>query len=441
MILTLFDIIINFYQGFLIIYYMRHIFDSDNNSLLTDTIFVFLIGTFFSLYLFLPINIPDTVVFIIPLIYASLTKRGTWATRLFWITLLGVVWTGIVSLLDAAYSNILNISSEIISANPSLRLGYMISCNIALTISTFLMCNFLPHRTAHMLSRSSLFIFLLLLMSEFFLAEIIFNLQYAASMNTVLFMIASITLLILAILSVLIYEIMSSTAEKKRIAELKLKTNILSQEHQNDMKAMYEGLLASQHDLRNRIAIAEHLIESKNMTQDAIINGFICSEDEWKRQFITGNMTVDAILTAKTAVMDSNNIKFLYQPYPLQQLPIDEQLFGIMLSNILDNAIEGVLRLSDDSSIDRTISLKFARSWNMFFLVCTNPFNPSTIQKRGNRFISSKSNAYLHGLATLSIKQTVESNHGKCTFSVSDELFTVKIILPDSERNYDKKVE
>ena len=94
MILTLFDIIINFYQGFLIIYYMRHIFDSDNNSLLTDTIFVFLIGTFFSLYLFLPINIPDTVVFIIPLIYASLTKRGTWATRLFWITLLGVVWTG-----------------------------------------------------------------------------------------------------------------------------------------------------------------------------------------------------------------------------------------------------------------------------------------------------------------------------------------------------------
>lgn len=428
--ILLFDIIINFYQGFLMIYYVNRIFFVEKRNLYIDILFVTFIGVFLCLYLFVPIQIPDTIVFIIPFIYAALTKRGTWLSRMFWIFVLGGVWIITALLIETIYANILNISIDSIFLKTPSRLGYVISSNIALTIFTFLLCNFVPRHSTQALSFSSLFIFMLLLLAEFFIAEMFFGLQCTTNENSIIFLISSIALLALVILSVLIYEIMSSTVEKKRIVELKLKTNLLSQEHQNDMKAMYEGLLTYQHDLRKRIAVAEQLINS----------GFVNNADnpiehksEWNQLFITGNMTVDAILTAKVAVMKANDIDFSFQPYPLQHLPINEQVFGIMLSNILDNAIEGVLRMSKLPNDGRSIYLKFARSWDMFFLVCRNPFDPVTIRKQGDKFLSSKPNAQLHGLGTLSIMQTVESNHGRCIFSTNNDLFTVKIVLPDLE--------
>ena len=130
--------------------------------------------------------------------------------------------------------------------------------------------------------------------------------------------------------------------------------------------------------------------------------------------------------------MEQYLISFSFQPYPLQMLPIDSASFSILLSNILDNAIEATLRITDEGQ-PKEINLQFARSWSMFYITCTNTMNSTTIKKLGSRYISSKENKRIHGFGIESIRQVVRSGGGTCDFSTDGSQFKVDIVLPDNE--------
>lgn len=222
----------------------------------------------------------------------------------------------------------------------------------------------------------------------------------------------------------------------KHIAEIKLQTLSLQLDHQHEMTAIYHDMLTMQHDMKHRINTIKQVLQTSPNVDQKMIQNLLETNSPPALQYMTGCTAVDAVLTAKHAIMEQHQINFSFQPYPLQILPLDDASFCILLSNLLDNAIEAVLRIEDPTQA-KEIHLSFARSWQMFYLTCTNTMNPKTIHKMGERFISSKENKSIHGFGLESIRQTVLTNQGTCNVSTDDRQFCVQICLPDKEDNHD----
>ena len=60
---------------------------------------------------------------------------------------------------------------------------------------------------------------------------------------------------------------------------------------------------------------------------------------------------------------------------------MEEADFCVLLSNLLDNAIEGVMRLHAAAQ-SRAIRLTISRTWDMISIVYQNDVNPATIKRQ-----------------------------------------------------------
>ena len=302
----------------------------------------------------------------------------------------------------------------------------MISDNILLTVLVFIIGGI--GRVNHAISKRAIFCFLALIAIQLSVNELLYVMQAEQNGQHSLLTYSSIGMLISVIFTVLLFEIMSSLAAQKRQSELALQTVQLLHSHQDELRSVYSNMLATQHDLRHRITIAEQILSSQgeHAQQEAIA---LLKDTNVLNEFITGNISMDAILTAKSAIMKQAGIAFSFSPYPLQELPIAEQQFCILMSNLLDNAIEGVMRLPAGAS-SREIQLSFSRSWNMFSISCKNDIDVSTINQKNGQFISSKPHGEIHGFGTQSIRRIVEEADGWIFFNVQQQMFDVEIMLP-----------
>lgn len=432
---TVFEIAINFFQGFLMILFMnRCLPESKVSAWWFDVLFEAIICGFYSLYLFIPLPVSlDNVIFIIPLLYAVITKRGSWPQRIIWTLTLGAIFNIATIGVSSLYEAIFDTTFDQLMEYGEVRLGFVITTNVAITTLVYFIPRIFVKSKAPDFSSSSFFIFIITLVLQIVIAELLFIYQIKNGVNDTYFLIVDICMIILVIMTVLLYEIISQYVFKRHQAEMALQVMELSQKHNTDIHMIYNEMLATQHDMRHRINAAESLLKQSSNVPEESIHELLDVSSEIQNQFITGNAMVDAILTAKKAVMDESGISFRYQPYPLQKLPIREADFCVLISNILDNAIEAIGRMGRKADQKTEIHLSLARSWDMFYIRCENPMDPNTIHIRDSRYISSKENARIHGFGTQYIKHVAENAGGQCHFMPSKDHFTVLIVLPDQE--------
>ena len=401
----IFELIINFYQGFLMVYFVHQRLEAQvEEKWWMIALPIVMAGSFLCMYLFYTTNIPDTVIFVIPFFYIVYTRRGTWPQRIFWTLILGFVFTAVTTLSYTIHIELMGVSEAALLESNSVRLSYVITTNIAITIALSLLVRIGNNTYGLFLSRFSAIVFILLLMLQFFAIEVMYIYITGRQQNERLLVIVNMGILLMAVFTLLLYEIMIRAARNKHIVEMKLQTALMTQQHQTEMVVIYNKMLATQHDLRQQINIAKQMLSNKENEKEAGI--LLQNAEDSQNGILTGCAMVDAILTAKKALAEQVSIEFQYEPYPLQHLPIDEAAFGVLLSNILDNAIEAAQRI-EDGAIVRYVSLRFARSWDMFYIICKNSMNPKTVKKNGERFITSKSDRHLHGFGVENIKNTV----------------------------------
>ena len=432
---ALFEIFVNLYQGFLMIFFMHLRLPSKRNvQWWEDIIFVVLIGAFLSLYLFPWMVVNDALVFLFPFFYTIVTQRGTWLQRILWTIALGVLMLLIATISTSAYMNFVGVDMDTLMQYSILRISYVLSTNIAHTVFFTIVARIGHKDSTTFPGRSSLVVFITALLLEAVTTELLFTYQVQTESGSRILLFTTVCVFGLLILTLLLYEILAQSAKNRHMAEMRLQILSSEQAHQQEMTAFYNEMLAVQHDLKKQLNTVKQLLSSSNdLDRDAIMD-LLRIEKPLSIQHITGNTAVDAILAAKHALMEQHNISFTYQPYPLQILPIDSASFCVLLSNILDNAIEAVMRITDHST-PKEINLQFARSWSMFYITCVNTMNPDTIKKYGERFVSSKADKRIHGFGIESIRHIVETNGGSCNINMDGCQFKVDLVLPDNENH------
>ena len=343
-----------------------------------------------------------------------------------WITLDGFLFMGTLTLVSSLFDIQIGMNGGILSAPDETTIIYFFVGNAAVTVVLSIAARI--NKVKDMIARKEVVLFLLMLLLSFAINECFF-LARLSEQNQSALLIGSTCSFIAMIFTMILYERMTESARKQKQAELAAQTVQLLSEHQDELKSIYRNMLAEQHDLRHRVAAAEEILSSITIPEDQRHQVLALLQNrEQPHFFLTGSMAVDAILKAKSTVMENVGITFEFVEYPLAPLPVSEQEFCMLLGNLLDNAIEGVMRLPA-SAPSRHIRLAFSKVWNMLFITCSNDADTTRINRRGDTFVSTKDQPEVHGFGIENMRRIVATAGGTIDFEIEKGQFTVQIML------------
>lgn len=106
--------------------------------------------------------------------------------------------------------------------------------------------------------------------------------------------------------------------------------------------------------------------------------------------FSTGCISLNSALTVKELQMRQSGIRFERQLCALEETPIEDTELSTIVMNLLDNAIEAILRHASPPE-SPLIAFRIQRTREMLLVECRNPVDAATIRRRGERFLPSKS--------------------------------------------------
>lgn len=428
------DVLLSAYQGILLIYLARKQFVLKPHSFLVEIGCVMAVTLYFAGIQYLGIPIPDNFVIIIVFIYFRLATQASWVKAALWTLLDGFIFAGTLTIVTYFFDIQISINGSISAVmSDDIRIVFMLSSNAALTVVVNVAARLIKVRSS--IPTKETIVFIVMLAFEFMINECFYNIRFANHIETVLIAGSSFAFVVM-ILTMVLYEYLTTIAEKRRIDELEARTLQMTHEHQEELENIYRDMLRQQHDLKHRVTAVEELLSTCELSKDTHDSALrLLNQPEDTRLFFTGCISVDAILKSKATTMENAGIRFEFVEYPLKPLPIPEEQFCILISNLLDNAIEGVMRLRATNN-NRHIKLAFSRVWDMLFITCSNDADETKIIRSGDNFVSVKPNPNLHGFGTKSIKKIVDEAGGTIEFEITHGQFTVQIMLGE-HRNDD----
>lgn len=245
-------------------------------------------------------------------------------------------------------------------------------------------------------------------------------------MITLLFLIISITFLFMSMIIIYFFtEICISFQNQKNLFVLESNYAILEQQLtlQNQTS---QKLRKIRHDIKNHIANVKLLLENGNKNEAIILLGQLNNETEnikFELSQSTGNSIIDTVITYKSAICESKNIKLKYSLEPLPEININIIDISSVLSNLLDNAIEAAEKTDNPN-----VSIKIFVYKSYLTFVITNTFN-SYIDDNSGKLITVKKDCENHGYGTKIIKEITEKYEGEYYWEVNDNTFKSTVIV------------
>jgi predicted metal-dependent phosphoesterase TrpH len=193
---------------------------------------------------------------------------------------------------------------------------------------------------------------------------------------------------------------------------------LLAQRNNDEMNRKY-------HDMKHHLAVfrAESDPAQKNEYLDSLEQAIKGYGDQTR----TGNAVLDTILAAKRLLAAEHGIELncVADGSLLDTVaPID---IVAIVSNALDNAIEGTRRVADPEL--RAIRVAVFAHGDFVMLRVENPFD-GVLHKTNGRIVTRKRNSTGHGFGLRSIEAAAESYGGTMTVAFNDNWFSLRVLLP-----------
>jgi hypothetical protein len=410
------------------VYFLKKQMVSLNNSILPDIICLLAISGFLTLHSRINIPINDIFVFIIPIVYGFMKFDEKWYVNLFWNVVIALIFLAVTNLVMSLYLGIFNVSLSQILTETSARLAFAFSGNLFLLIIVILVTSFSERK--NILSWSTIGLLVLLNIICLVSLELVFTIGLSGTVD-LSFTGICICLFLISLLSISLYEVLVDNAKKRQRLKVDLEHKNLTLKHIDELHSLYTEMSNFRHDFKHQMQIVNQMITCQNIKG---VQQFVTTMNEKVSEYntyVTGNESVDALLTVKASMMRKQNIMFEYHPYPLDELPLDDSQFCSLVGNLLDNAIESVERIT--ASAKTPITLSFARTWDMFYISCQNPYNPSTVRQKHGKLLSSKDGVD-HGIGIRSIETIITQASGDIQYKKTEEVFQVDISIPYEEK-------
>jgi sensor histidine kinase regulating citrate/malate metabolism len=212
--------------------------------------------------------------------------------------------------------------------------------------------------------------------------------------------------------------------------ELEYKCKSLEYDYQHEKKQseeilrLHESARRLKHDMKNHIMVIAKFLQEGEMEQAKEYMSKIMDKLNQIYTYIeTGNSLMSHILNEKFEQAHKQQIQIKAQIENLPFSKLDSVDFTSVLSNILDNAIEGA------SGEVPSIAVEIAQKRSYEMILVKNTIASSILEKNPS-LVSSKGKDETHGYGIAQIKKITEKYGGLIDFYEEKGFFCVCVMFP-----------
>ena len=186
----------------------------------------------------------------------------------------------------------------------------------------------------------------------------------------------------------------------------------------------YREVQLLRHDLKRYLVTYRQLLqEGKYEVIEADIDKILGKRLNTNHCVYTENTILNAVICEKMEQCSIKNIKIEVQVNADKDM--DSIEYGVVLSNLLDNAIEAEEQEKEEN---RYICLNIGVEQNMIHLVVSNYISESVLQNNA-LLETSKKNKQLHGIGLRGVKEFVNNKEGEIEIFKENHMFVVHICV------------
>lgn len=196
----------------------------------------------------------------------------------------------------------------------------------------------------------------------------------------------------------------------------------LIEKHFEEVQSIYDKMRGWRHDYHNHIQALLALVGDDERTRDYLwkLNKDLTEVDTVVK---TGNVTVDAILNSKLALIKSKAIPVDAVAKVPDDLKISEIDLCAIIGNLLDNAIEAVLPLPPEA---RFIRIYIGMLKSQLYISVTNS-TASEPRKIGEKYVSTKGEG--RGVGLMRVDSIAKRNGGTVNRQNESGVFATEVLL------------
>lgn len=238
------------------------------------------------------------------------------------------------------------------------------------------------------------------------------------------YIIISLTLLALLVLFYAMFLMLANNLNKN--AKLLQENHFLSmqRERYDSLKSSIEEARQARHDMRHYFNQIAALAETGDMDGiKSYLSRAVSRIPNLDKSFCE-NRAADSVLGYYYAIAEQYNIPFLAAIDLPEQISVDEIDMCLVLSNLLENAIEASLRVTEQ---DRHIKVEtHVHADHLVLIHIENAYNGKIWEKNGV-FQSAKRKG--NGVGIQSIRHISDKTGGASSFTYKDGIFTAKVMI------------
>lgn len=190
------------------------------------------------------------------------------------------------------------------------------------------------------------------------------------------------------------------------------------------VEAMTKETRKIRHDLKNQLVEIADLLPPDNPRARALIQGLLGEINRLETRVYTKNPSFNTVLAAKFADARQAGIPFDYHITLPETLTFEPGEIGVLLGNLLDNAIEASVPLPPK---DRYLYVKILYEYRTLMVLVENGKLPNPADPAGTR----KDEPQNHGFGLKSVAQLTDKYNGVLTLSDEGDRFIARFMLCD----------
>ena len=211
-----------------------------------------------------------------------------------------------------------------------------------------------------------------------------------------------------------------------RNARLQQENHFLSlqKERYANLQTAIEETRQARHDMRHHFLRLSSMAERGDLDEIKKYLSNMMEKMSGMSLHFCENQAVDSIISHYAALAAKEEISFKAAIELPAEIPTDEIDLCLVLSNLLENAVEASIRTEKSR---RKINLEVRLHHTHLILIQVENAFSGQIQEKNEVFQSSKRDG--NGIGIESVRRISEKNGGSSSFQYKNGIFTAKIIL------------
>ena len=197
-----------------------------------------------------------------------------------------------------------------------------------------------------------------------------------------------------------------------------------SRRHLEEVRSIHREMRGYKHDFHNHLQTLKGYLDAGNVER---AREYVLELDEGLMNvdtlLKTGNVSLDAILSAKLAQAKNENVAVTVKANVPEELTVSDLELSIIVGNLLDNAIEACSAARGEKFIRIFIGMK----GKMLYFSMLNSAG-AKLKKTGALFGTSKSDA--HGFGLRRAEAIIKEHSGWVKYNSEEGAFTSEFLVP-----------